>query len=124
MCPVCGYPKLTERPDDPAGASYEICPSCYYQFGYDDDARGIDHVTWRERWVQEGMPWRSVNPPPEHWDPAAQLACLTSSRAETGLGGATGRDIDRRGQAMVEFAGVLIVVAAIVSVLIASGVAG
>ncbi len=80
-CPVCGYPDLTEPPHDPQWGtpSLEICPSCYFQFGYDDLDRKIAYETWRERWVRERMPWRSRNPVPEGWDPPAQLATLPAS---------------------------------------------
>jgi rubrerythrin len=41
VCPVCGFPDLTEQPRyADGGSSDEICPSCGFQFGYDDDDRG------------------------------------------------------------------------------------
>jgi rubredoxin len=36
MCLVCGYPYLTKPYGDYFQPSYEICPSCGYQYGYDD----------------------------------------------------------------------------------------
>jgi hypothetical protein len=42
VCPVCGYPNLEQEPHGKeTGASYEICPSCFFQFGFDDDDKGI-----------------------------------------------------------------------------------
>ena len=36
-CPVCGYDGLYEPPYNEKGSgSYEICPCCGFQFGYDD----------------------------------------------------------------------------------------
>lgn len=79
VCPVCGYPGLTEPPRTPdSGPSYEICPSCGFQFGYDDDSEGIDYATWRRNWLAAGTPWRSRNPPPPGWDPVDQLRALES----------------------------------------------
>ena len=38
LCPVCGYPELEEVPrTHDGGGSYEICPSCSFQFGVSDD---------------------------------------------------------------------------------------
>lgn len=34
-CPICGYDKLNEPPFDQNGeGSFEICPSCNNEFGY------------------------------------------------------------------------------------------
>ncbi len=77
-CPVCGYPDLAEPPRSPTGgASYEICPSCGFQFGVTDDDDGISYDEWRRRWVAEGMPWSSSQSEPAGWDPAEQLARVT-----------------------------------------------
>jgi uncharacterized membrane protein YgcG len=112
-CPVCGFPELTEPPRTPdSGASYEICPSCGFQFGYDDESEGIDYVTWRRRWISEGMPWRSHNPAPAGWDPAAQLRAVEERPPGRG----------ESGQALVELGGLLILIAAIVSALVAIGI--
>lgn len=77
-CPVCGYPSLFEPPRSRSGgASYEICPSCGFQFGVSDDDEDFTYEGWRGRWVAGGMPWSSVSiPRPPDWDPAAQLARL------------------------------------------------
>jgi len=78
-CPVCGYPALDERPRSPrtGGGSYEIRPSCGFEFGVSDDDEGQSYTEWRERWIAQGMPWQSagVSPSPG-WDPTAQLAEL------------------------------------------------
>ena len=77
-CPVCGYADLAEPPRNATGgASLEICPSCGFQFGVDDDDKGITHDQHRERWIAEGMPWRSKGKPvPKNWLPQTQLANL------------------------------------------------
>jgi hypothetical protein len=75
-CPVCGYPELYEPPRHPesGGASYEICPSCGFQFGVSDDDEGCSYEEWRQRWIRAGMPWStSGRRPPPGWDPEQQM---------------------------------------------------
>jgi hypothetical protein len=77
MCPVCGFPELQEPPRSPrtGGGSYEICPSCGFEFGVTDDDRGFTYDQWRQSWIDRGMPWASAafRPAPEGWDPGVQL---------------------------------------------------
>ena len=73
LCPVCGFPNLTEPPRAKnGGASFEICPSCGYQFGVSDDDKNISYAQWRTKWRQAGMKWFSQQPAPKGWA-AAQL---------------------------------------------------
>lgn len=75
-CPVCGWPALMEAPRSPSGGgSYEICPSCGFEYGYTDDDQEYTYESWRERWIALGMPWDSqgIETPPEGWDPQRQL---------------------------------------------------
>jgi len=74
-CPACGYPYLNNpHHREPGGASYEICPSCGIQFGYDDDDLGISYLVWRERWIANGMLWFSKSiTPPNNWNAEVQL---------------------------------------------------
>ena len=75
QCPVCGYPKLKELPRTRAGGgSYEICPSCGFQFGVSDDDRGFSYHEWREQWRAQGMKWSSQQKPPPRWIPQRQLS--------------------------------------------------
>src|ERR1700730_14788916 len=74
-CPVCGYPDLTEPTRSHGGGSYEICPSCGFQFGVSDDSDGISYDECRESWIDQGMPWNSKGiKPPMNWSPQHQLA--------------------------------------------------
>ncbi len=74
-CPVCGYPKLKETPRPRGGGgSYEICPSCGFQFGVSDEDRGLSYSKWREQWRAGGMQWSSQRKPPKGWNPIAQLS--------------------------------------------------
>jgi hypothetical protein len=79
-CPACGYPELEEPPRSKVtgGGSYEICPSCGFEFGVTDDDRGYTYESWRGQWIARGMPWAhpDSDPPPNGWDPHAQLANL------------------------------------------------
>jgi len=77
-CPVCGYPSLAETPRSrDGGGSYEICPSCGFQFGVSDDDEGQTHKQWRLAWKKAGMKWASRGiAPPAAWNPRRQLAGL------------------------------------------------
>ena len=76
-CPVCGFPDLTEPPRSPttSAGSYEICPSCGFQFGVTDDDKGVSYLEWRANWIAKGMPWDSsgLEDPPPDWNPSEQL---------------------------------------------------
>lgn len=76
VCPVCGYDGLEEEPRPASGGgSFEICPSCGFQFGVSDDDRGFTHDAWREQWIEGGMIWdKGRSQPPRGWDPIEQLA--------------------------------------------------
>lgn len=80
MCPVCGFDGLDEPPYGRDGiGSYEICPCCFFEFGFDDQSEGVTYAEWRTRWIRDGLPWRSsATRPPENWDPREQLARLTT----------------------------------------------
>jgi len=74
-CPVCHYPNLTEPPrSQSGGGSYEICPSCGFQFGVSDDDCGLTYRQWRENWLKTGAKWSGQQKPPVNWNAAAQLA--------------------------------------------------
>ncbi len=68
LCPVCGYPELSEPAED-----HLICPCCGTHFGYDDFATSHDEL--RREWLAKGAPWFSrAQHPPQGWDPVRQLA--------------------------------------------------
>jgi predicted RNA-binding Zn-ribbon protein involved in translation (DUF1610 family) len=80
ICPVCGYPWLEETPYTNNLGSREICPSCGFEFGGPVDSAA--HEAWRQQWIAGGMTWwaqAAGRPAPANWDPAKQLAALTSS---------------------------------------------
>jgi hypothetical protein len=80
FCPVCGYPGLYEASWSDDSGSFEICPSCGTEFGYDDAAGGdlarrqVIHTRLREEWRKSGCRWWSSGRlPPQDWDPEEQL---------------------------------------------------
>jgi len=80
VCPVCGYDGLDVPAYDVHGlGSYHVCPCCVYEYGVTDHDARITHEQWRQRWVDEGMPWRSgaINAVPAGWNPRTQLARVT-----------------------------------------------
>jgi hypothetical protein len=82
LCPVCGYSNLAAAPrSQSGGGSYEICPSCGFQFGVSDDDAGFSYADWRVRWQQAGMKWSGAAPVPKKWNAAAQLKHLTAAFA-------------------------------------------
>ena len=107
-CPVCGYPGLYDPPRSESGnGSYEICPSCGFEFGVSDDDKGETYEGWRARWIAEGKRWQSKGrPQPAGWDPGAQLRTL---------GG-------ERGQTAAEYLGLLLVVSVIVAAVATSAI--
>lgn len=85
-CPVCGFPDLDDPPRSPSGGgSYEICPSCGFEFGVTDDDQGFTYEQWRVKWVNAGMPWQGYDmPKPIDWNPVAQLQRLPLSNDSGG----------------------------------------
>ena len=83
-CPVCAFPALREAPRSKShGASYEICPSCGFQFGVSDDDGGFTYVIWRAAWKRRGAKWSSRSiAAPRGWNAPSQLATLRAVRAK------------------------------------------
>jgi hypothetical protein len=85
QCPVCGFPKLTESPRGKnGGGSFEICPSCGFQFGVTDDDQGISYDQWRTEWKKNGMKWSSHQAHPVNWNASTQLAGLAIKDSASG----------------------------------------
>ncbi len=74
ICPICGYPELDIPAYRQGGTpSFESCPSCGFEPGYDDDSEGYTHEQWRQKWINEGMKFFSEDYKPTNWDPKRQL---------------------------------------------------
>ena len=97
-CPCCGYPALREPPRSASGGgSYQICPSCGFQFGVSDDDEGFTYATWRARWKARGSPWNSQGiAPPRGWNATAQLASLRKSSPKSSAKSKTAASRARR----------------------------
>jgi hypothetical protein len=88
ICPVCGYPDLYEPPWSEDEPSFEICPCCATQFGYDDacgqadpDAVRRRYQELREAWIAAGCQWFSKGRrAPPGWDAITQFANLDATR--------------------------------------------
>lgn len=78
VCPVCGWPELDEPAYDQYGSSsFDICPCCGTQFGYQDARR--THADLRAEWIAGGMPWSSrAVPEPDGWESSSQLRAAGS----------------------------------------------
>jgi hypothetical protein len=80
-CPVCNYPLRIPAWHDGL-PSFDICPCCGTQFGYDDccggdvNARAAWYRQARARWIAGGMVWWSPYPAPAGWDARMQLAAV------------------------------------------------
>lgn len=81
-CLVCGYQHLKEPPYKGHGfGSYEICASCGFQYGYDDQGLPYKDTVkkgyleeYRREWSNKGYPWFSQSTrQPDNWDGKKQL---------------------------------------------------
>ena len=88
LCPVCGFPGLAEAPRSlSGGGSYEICPSCGFEFGVSDDDDGHTYESWRAAWLAKGMKWSSRGQmQPAGWVPAQQVAAIASGKPAKAAG--------------------------------------
>ena len=68
ICPVCGYDNLSEVPYDAYGLpTYVICPCCGYEFGFDDESKGISFSNYRKNWIRIGFPFFNKKRKPQKW---------------------------------------------------------
>jgi hypothetical protein len=74
ICPVCGYPNLDQPAWDPdtGSPSFDICPSCGCEFGY-QDATPTAKEKYRKNWVKQGAPWFKPELKPPEWSLKDQL---------------------------------------------------
>ena len=68
ICPVCGYDKLDEPPYKDGYPTYEICPYCGFEYGFDDDSEGHTFDSYREKWVNEGYKFAWLESKPLDWN--------------------------------------------------------
>lgn len=77
-CRVCGY----VEPDNPRWApwgadgqdpSWDICPCCGVEFGYEDTLESAA-MRFRRLWIERGAPWRDPSLRPQGWSLEDQLS--------------------------------------------------
>ncbi len=77
LCPVCGFHGLKEPPyghgNEP---SYEVCPCCGFEFGFDGGNTEEYFSKFRQRWIEEGTQWFILKSKPKNWDYKKQLRNL------------------------------------------------
>jgi hypothetical protein len=74
MCPVCGFAGLKEPPYGKENLpTYEICPCCGFEFGFDGDNNQDVFSAFRKLWIDSGANWFIANQKPVHWDMQKQL---------------------------------------------------
>ncbi len=74
VCRVCGY--VNETPpwgEDGETPSFEICPCCGVEFGY-EDATPQAVRAYRTKWLANGARWFTPELRPADWDLEAQMA--------------------------------------------------
>lgn len=77
ICPVCGYDRLDERPYDIIGEpSFNICPCCGFEYGFDDMNCGYTFESYRNKWINDGAKWFSKKEKPRNWNLEEQLKNL------------------------------------------------
>jgi hypothetical protein len=88
-CPICGYDRLDEPPYDENGnSSFDICPCCGIEFGYEDsrlindtfidreDPKGKYIHNWNRlqtEWKKKCKLWHFPKYKLNNWDPIKQL---------------------------------------------------
>ena len=81
MCPVCGFGGLKEIPYGAKGEpSYEICPCCGFEFGFDAANSQKEFSAFCRRWFESGAKWFMPKLKPKNWDVQKQLANLERKR--------------------------------------------
>lgn len=79
-CRVCGL-ELSFRPwgEDGMTASWEICPCCGIEFGFEDESYESTKRA-RRKWLSGGANWLYPADEPEDWDLAEQLSNVIYER--------------------------------------------
>jgi len=79
-CPVCGYGGLKEAPYNQNISSYEICPCCGFEFGFDGGNRPEEFIAFRKRWLDNGAKWFLPRLKPKDWNLYEQLERIKKSK--------------------------------------------
>jgi hypothetical protein len=74
FCRVCGF-EMIEPPwgEDGCSPSWDICPCCGTEFGYEDcNLESVRKI--REKWIVAGKKWFDLKKRPEKWNFDEQFA--------------------------------------------------
>jgi hypothetical protein len=74
LCPTCGYPELNQPAWDikTGSPSFDICPCCGCEFGY-NDATPLAREKYRREWTHNGANWFKPELKPSNWNLKEQL---------------------------------------------------
>lgn len=72
-CRVCGL-YIDDKPwgEDGESPTYEICPCCNVEFGYEDNTLEST-LKYRSDWLKNGANWFEKKRKPENWNLGEQL---------------------------------------------------
>ena len=67
ICIVCGYESGTFETYLSGFASHDFCPSCGFEFGFDDLNSEVTYVQARHDWIINGRTWHPDKIDVESW---------------------------------------------------------
>ena len=74
LCPICGFDKLQEEPFSKKNEpSYEICPCCGFEFGFNGENNVASFHKYRKQWIADGASWFMKESEPKNWNYKKQL---------------------------------------------------
>jgi hypothetical protein len=75
ICRVCGFDNgFLVWGNDGKTPSYEICPCCGCEFGFDDDGHAsTDPKHYRKEWIDSGTKWNVSRNKPKNWNFKEQM---------------------------------------------------
>ncbi len=76
-CRVCGFFFSESLPwgDDGCSPSFDICPCCGVEFGY-EDATPVGVIRYRDKWLESGGEFYDADQRPSNWNLDSQLASI------------------------------------------------
>lgn len=74
FCSICGYPLGDYSPwgDDGKMPTYDICPCCGVEWGY-EDYTPESRKEYRNKWIVAGAKWFDPQKKPANWNLEKQL---------------------------------------------------
>ena len=74
LCPICGFDGLKEEPFSKKNEpSFEICPCCGFEFGFNGENNVASFNAYRKQWISEGAGWFMKELEPKNWNYKKQL---------------------------------------------------